>query len=173
MDVDIWRSNDVWIYGGGNERGSKVLGPDFEKSHAFPYKKNFKYNKNAPEKKSVALCQDILIRNIGCDKTPDCSICTCTELWILRSSYLYLCRSMDPQMFILLHPWIHRCLISADFHIPVSLHPWVHRSLNLWISMSMYLDISTSLDLHISIFMHWHVSSDLHMYFYIHGSTDV
>ena len=50
MDVDIRISKDVWIYGGRNERGSKVLGPDFEKSHAFPYK-NFKYNKNAAEKK--------------------------------------------------------------------------------------------------------------------------
>ena len=59
---------------------AKFLAQIFKKSHAFPYKKNFKYNKNAPEKKSVALCQDILIRNIGCDKTPDCSICTCTEL---------------------------------------------------------------------------------------------
>ena len=30
MDVDIWRSKDVWIYGSKNElRWSKVLGPDF------------------------------------------------------------------------------------------------------------------------------------------------
>jgi hypothetical protein len=33
------------------KRRSKVLGPDFFKSHAFPHIKNFKYNQNTPEKK--------------------------------------------------------------------------------------------------------------------------
>jgi hypothetical protein len=33
------------------KRRSKVLGPVFFKSHAFPHMKNFKYNQNTPEKK--------------------------------------------------------------------------------------------------------------------------
>ena len=49
--------------------------------------------------------------------------------------------------YVLLHPWIHRSLISTDPQILVSLHPWVHRSVDLFISIC--------LDPHISLFMHW------------------
>jgi len=33
------------------ERPSKVLGPDFLKSHTFPHMKNLEYNQNSPKKK--------------------------------------------------------------------------------------------------------------------------
>ena len=155
--------------------GANFLAQSLKNPMPFPTGKISNIIRTLLKRKSVALCQDILIRNIGCDKSLNCSICTCTGLWILRSSYLHLCRYMDPQIFTSLSPQIYE---SSDLHIQIYVSSDLHTSASVdpqipSICRSSDPSISTSMDPHISIFMHWHVSSDLHMYFYIHGSIDV
>ena len=63
-----------------------------------------------------------------------------------------------------------RC-VTCNMTCQIDWNGTVLGSKDLWVGKYENLRIR-SMDLYISMFMHWHVSSDLHMYFFIHGSTD-
>ena len=63
------------------ERQSKVFGPDFKISHAFPHMKNFKYNENAPEKKRCrSFSQDNQLVISGVSIAFTCIKKSCTQI---------------------------------------------------------------------------------------------
>ena len=127
-------------------------------------------------RKSGTLCQDILISNIGHDKSSvwhlslstfmdpqscgfsDFKIFTSTDLCIIRSSYLYLHRSLSRNLCILwslslctlrfLHPQILDAGVSTSMgpQIPEFLGLYIYGSSYHYIQASTVLCITTSMD---------------------------